>query len=197
LNIKGLLQKTIEEIWENEIKKDYENNFILNEDTLKMSFCYHLRNKLQDNLMTNNLRIITEYSIPNTNKFVDIAIVEIDEDERITFLHYSEFVKNIFALIELKFIPIKLYKLNPMLISKNIIRCDDDLFKLHDYGMIYKEALLIGAFIDEYFYDHKCALKRLLDISHFFQSEIAKRMTELNGFNYDPELRFLTSVIKI
>ena len=42
------IDRTIKEVWINEIKNDLSNNYILYEDTLKNAFYFHLRNKLSD-----------------------------------------------------------------------------------------------------------------------------------------------------
>jgi hypothetical protein len=171
MGIKNILKKTIEQIWKNEIKHDYENNFIINEDTLKISFCYHLRTKLTDSyLLENNIRIITELKIKKLEQKVDIAIVKVDE-EREKMFHFTEFIEDVLALIELKFIPIKLNKLNQMLLAEDLKRFDKDLFKLKEYGKIYDKCLLVGAFIHEYFYRDKIGMFCLHNISHFLRKK--------------------------
>ena len=113
---------------------------------------------------------------------VDIAIVKVYE-EREKFLHFSEYIKDILVLIELKFIPIKHNNnLNQMLLQEDFRKFDIDMFKLMDYGKLYEEALLIGAFIHEYYYNHKDGMCRLFDISQFFEKNILERVKELNEF---------------
>lgn len=187
-----LLQKIIVDTWLNEIKNDYINDLIFNEDTLKITFCFHLRNKLQDFFLKDNIRIITEFIVDKFRTKIDIALNE----SRDFFFNINENISCIYVLIELKFLPIKHYKLKQMLITENIKRCDKDLFKLHELGKIYSDVLLVGAFIDEYFYNHKCGLDRLCDISQFFEYRILNRMIELNGFNYEETGEFITNALE-
>jgi hypothetical protein len=195
VDTKKMLQSTIVEIWKNEIKYDYDNNFIINEDTLKVSFCYHLRNKLTDSfLLENNLRIITELEIKKLNYRVDIAIVKVHE-EREKFFHYSEYIDSVLVLIELKFLPIKYSNnFNQMLLQGDFKKFDTDLFKLMDYGKVFDKTLLFGAFIHEYYYNHKAGMHRLFDVSQFFEKEILERVTELNGFNSGESNNFVARV---
>ncbi len=91
----------IKNIWKKNIATDYNEDFLLLEDCLKCSFYYHLRRKLSKLLTQNDIRIFTEYHVPNTNKRADIAIVHVDfySDDH----HLKHRVDDILAIIELKY----------------------------------------------------------------------------------------------
>lgn len=57
-----LIDKTLVDIWKNEIKSDYECGWLLKEDTLKNALYFHLRNKLGTVFAYNNIRIFTEFT---------------------------------------------------------------------------------------------------------------------------------------
>lgn len=197
MNLKNYLKNKIESIWMNEIKQDYENDLIVNEDTLKMCFCNHLREKLKDLIKNHRLRIISEYRLFKSRKKVDIAIVELFK-ERNLLLHYNENVKIIHALIELKFIPISNYhhKHKPQLLINDTKKFDLDLFKLNDYGKRYTDSLLIAGFIHEYPYNNFSGVSNFDHISDFFDKNILDRIIELDGFKHESLPDFFTKVIK-
>lgn len=62
ISIQKLIDETINSIWQNEIKNDYDSRWLLKEDTLKASFYFHLRNKLGHIFDLYNIRIFTEFS---------------------------------------------------------------------------------------------------------------------------------------
>lgn len=199
MEIKGLLKSVVEEIWLNEIKDDYNNDLIINEETLKTSFCFHLRNKLTTSfLLENKIRIIPELKIKSLGNEksdfrVDIAIVRVDE-EREKFFHISEFTKSVLALIELKFIPIRHYHLNQWFNMEDFKKMDNDFLKLEKCGNACNEAWLIGAFVHENFYNHMNGMHRLFDISHILDEGLLERFIELNGFNYNETGSFMTTI---
>ncbi len=57
-----LIDRTITDIWENEIKSDYEMGWLLKEDTLKNALYFHLRSKLGTVFEYNDVRIFTEFT---------------------------------------------------------------------------------------------------------------------------------------
>lgn len=188
------LSNIIEEIWIEEIKSDYKNHFIFNEETLKMHFCHHLMKRINDFfLIQNHIRIIPELQFKK--KRVDIAIVKVKE-KREEFFHYTEFVEELIAFIELKYIPLRHYALNQMRLRKDFMSIINDLIKLEEYGKVNNKALLVGAFIDEHFYIFKNGLNNLMSISESINREILVRLIELNGFNYDKTGEFITTVNK-
>jgi hypothetical protein len=77
--MRELIQSAVEKIWLNNIREDFDGNYLLNEDGLKNAFYFHLRNELQSNsLFETEVRIFTEFRIPKTKRIADTAIVKID-----------------------------------------------------------------------------------------------------------------------
>ena len=101
-SIVRIIDNTIKEIWVNEIKDDYENDYLLKEDSLKSSLYYHLRTRLSDILKKYNLRIFTEYSFPELKYRADMVIVQMDAESENYYL--KERVSDIIAVFELKYV---------------------------------------------------------------------------------------------
>lgn len=102
-SVRKLIDETIKTIWTKNIPHDFDEGYIINEDCLKMSFCYHLRRKLASVLRDNNLRIYTEKYFPAMRKKPDIIIAEIRNDFPENSLYSSIREEDIVALLELKF----------------------------------------------------------------------------------------------
>lgn len=102
-SVQKQIDATIKEIWSKSIPKDFEEGYIINEDCLKMSLCYHLRRKLASVLRENNLRIYTEKYFPSMKKKPDIIIAEIRDDFEENTLYSSIREEDVVALLELKF----------------------------------------------------------------------------------------------
>lgn len=122
--IENLIDKTLKEIWENEIQNDYKNRWLLKEDTLKNSMYYHLRTRLGDLFEENNIRIFTEFTddvFDGKNFRPDIVIAEMDFNRKSEYFGHD--VKRCLAVIELK------YKNNST--PAKVIY--DDYVKLHKY----------------------------------------------------------------
>lgn len=96
------IDRAIKEIWLNEIKDDFNNSYILYEDTLKNAFYYHLRIKLKALLKKNNIRIFTEFHdgpLSGKRLIADIAIVKISDSIND---HIKNNIEKLYAIIELK-----------------------------------------------------------------------------------------------
>ena len=99
-----IIDKTIKNIWENEIADDYDDGWLLKEDTLKNSFYFHLRTKLGKIFDENDIRIFTEFT---DDKFrgsgcipdMVIAKVDFDKDER----YYGDYIEECLCVIEFKY----------------------------------------------------------------------------------------------
>lgn len=102
-SVQKQIDATIKEIWSKNIPKDFEEGYIINEDCLKMSLCYHLRRKLASVLRENNLRIYTEKYFSGMKKKPDIIIAEIRDDFEENTLYSSIREEDVVALLELKF----------------------------------------------------------------------------------------------
>lgn len=167
-----IIDETIKYIWENDIKADYYNGWLLKEDTLKNSFYFHLRNQLGELLSNNDIRIFTEFTdgeFQGSNFRPDIVIAEMDFDRHSDY--FGDDVKKCLAVIELK------YK-NSTVPAKTIL---NDYDKLHKY--VQKLKL-----------DSKCKLymatiwERADEKAYWedYNSKWAKnRLTELNA-SYEP-----------
>ena len=57
-----IIDDTIKYVWEYDIKADYQYGWLLKEDTLKNSFYFYLRSKLENLFCENNVRIFTEFT---------------------------------------------------------------------------------------------------------------------------------------
>ncbi len=98
-----IIDNTIKDIWEHDIKTDYINNSLLREDTLKNSFYFHLRTKLGRLFEEENIKIFTEFNIDkfkNTNFRPDIVLVRLDEKQESPI---EERIKEYICIIELKY----------------------------------------------------------------------------------------------
>ena len=84
-NVVKVIDETIKYIWEYDIKNDYQNGWLLREDTLKNAFYHYLRSKLASLFDENNLRIFTEYTqgeFARTGKRPDMVIAETGEGKK-------------------------------------------------------------------------------------------------------------------
>lgn len=96
------IDRAIKEAWLTEIRNDINNSYILYEDTLKNAFYFHLRNKLSQLLVDNNIRIFTEFhdgKLAGKSVIADIAIVKIGDND---VEHIRQNIEKIYAIIELK-----------------------------------------------------------------------------------------------
>ena len=99
-----IIDDAIKYIWENDIKADYNFGWLLKEDTLKNSFYFYLRSKLENLFCENDIRIFTEFT---DEKFksrgyrpdIVIAKVNFDGDSK----YYGNDVSECIAVIELKY----------------------------------------------------------------------------------------------
>ena len=101
-SILRLIDKTIKETWVNEIKEDYEEDYLLKEDSLKNRLYFHLRTKLEAVLREHDLRIFPEYYFPELKYRADLAIVQMDAESENDYL--KDRVKDIVAIFELKYV---------------------------------------------------------------------------------------------
>lgn len=102
--IENLIDKTLKEIWENEIQNDYKNRWLLKEDTLKNSMYHHLRTRLGDLFEENNIRIFTEFTddkFRGSNLKPDMVIAQIDSKKESKYL--GDDIIKCLAVIEIKF----------------------------------------------------------------------------------------------
>ncbi|MBR1728888.1 MAG: hypothetical protein IJ728_05130 [Selenomonadaceae bacterium] len=91
------IDRIIKTTWLKKIKKDFNENYLYNEDSLKCSFYYHLRKKIDKICRENNLRIYSEITFPEIASRADIVIAKISADDK--RIYYEDTV----ALFELKY----------------------------------------------------------------------------------------------
>lgn len=142
------IDETIKYIWKNKILEDYNNGWLLKEDTLKNSFYFHLRSKLGDLLDKHDIRIFTEFTdekFKGTGYRPDMVIAKVNFDSDDSY--YGNYITDCFAVIEFK------YKQG--FNSSNDIY--EDYKKLHKYADNLKiNCKLYMATIWEYEDDETC-----------------------------------------
>lgn len=132
------IHSTIKYIWEYDIPKDYENKFLLKEDTFKNSLYFHIRTKLESLLEKYNIMIFTEF---NTDKFrktgyrADLILAQMDFDSNKRF--WGDCVKNYIAIFELKF-------------KGDYSSAADEISKDYEKTRQYIESLDLGDFCHYY-----------------------------------------------
>jgi len=98
--MQDLIDRTIKEVWITRIKDDYQNSYLLLEDSLKNTLYHYLRNALSDKLLLkNNIRIFTELH-NEFNERSDIAIVKLNDNANHSI---KDRIVEVLAIIELKF----------------------------------------------------------------------------------------------
>ncbi len=103
-DISSRIKTELINIWENNIKSDYDNGYLLKEDTLKNSLYFHLRTKLSDLLEKHDLRIFTEYNsgiFKGTEYRPDMVIAKVNFD--CTSSNYEEWIEDVLCIIEIKY----------------------------------------------------------------------------------------------
>lgn len=98
-----LIDSTIKYIWKFEMPKDYDNLWLLKEDSLKNALYYHIRNKLEKVFEENNIRIYTEFNddiFKGTGYRPDMVIVTVDKESKEEYL--GKCIKECLCVIELK-----------------------------------------------------------------------------------------------
>lgn len=176
--ISSKINQTIKEIWLKNIPKDFEDGYIINEDCLKMSLCYHLRRKLAAILKENDLRIYTEKYFPNMKKKPDIIIAKIRDDYEENSLYSSIREEDVVALFELKFTS------EAALSTENWMK--DDVWKLKDY--VQKSNLQCPLYF-AVIYEVECSWLSWLD-GRSTNNWAAGRVTELDAGLIDGRMKF-------
>lgn len=106
IEIINTIHRRLKYIWEEKIKEDYINGWLLKEDTLKNALYHHLRNELSSIFAENNIRIFTEftdYKFKGSKMRPDMVIATVDFDKDEHTGYYGDDVKECIAVIEIKF----------------------------------------------------------------------------------------------
>lgn len=99
------IHRRIKYIWEEKIKEDYINGWLLKEDTLKNAFYHHLRAELASLFEANDIRIFTEFTdskFKNRHYRPDMVIATVDLDNAEND-YYGDNVNDCLAVIEFKY----------------------------------------------------------------------------------------------
>ena len=99
-----IIDEAIKSVWENNIKSDYDANWIMNEDGLKNALYFHLRMWLEQVLVENDLRIFTEFKdaeFHGSKSRPDMVIAHVDSSSDADY--WRQAVTNCVVVIELKF----------------------------------------------------------------------------------------------
>lgn len=129
--IENVIDETIKEIWVNEIADDYESGWLLKEDTLKNSFYYHLRTKMEKLFEDNDIRIFTEFTdnkFKNTEYRPDVVIAKVDLDRGSKY--WGDDVTECLAVIKLKY--------------KNGFNGSKDIYSDYKKLSVYVDGLGVG-----------------------------------------------------
>jgi len=170
-NVKrSYIDAIIKRVWLSYIPLDYNNKFLLYEDSLKSSMYHHLRTELAELMDCTYIRIFPEYQTyrkENIRARIDLAIVEFKEFYADKHLADSEI--EILSAIEFKFVGCG--KADDDAIFSDVKKCISYLKKLSGTLHIYI------SYIQEAIYDSNDY--KLLDKKKIKSKE---RITELLGF---------------
>ncbi len=98
------IDDAIRYVWMNDIASDYENRWLLKEDTLKNAMYHYLRMKLSNLLEKYDLRIFTEFTddkFQGTGYRPDIVIARMDFEKSCNY--WGEAVTECLCILELKY----------------------------------------------------------------------------------------------
>ena len=95
------IDRTIKNVWLNEICSDYAAGKLIKEASLQCSLYHHLQEKLSEQLRQHNLFIYPEFYFRELKYFADLAIVQMDMSLNTDFL--GDRVTDVAAVIELKY----------------------------------------------------------------------------------------------
>lgn len=146
--VKNEILDTIVQLWEKDIRKDYNEDFLLQEDTLKCAFYYHLRRKLKSLLKENNLRIYTEFNGSEYKQLKyrpDLVIVEMKTKCDGTYI--MDWIEDVVVAVEFKF-------KNKSQTATDSIYSDRE--KIKEYvKLLDSDALYVLAVIQEKYWDNR------------------------------------------
>lgn len=100
------INKRIKYIWEEKIKEDYINGWLLREDTLKNALYYHIRMELSSLFEEHDIRIFTEFTdaeFKGRKCRPDMVIATVDLDNEGDKEFYCDMIKESLVVIEIKY----------------------------------------------------------------------------------------------
>ncbi len=171
------IDKAIKEIWKNEIAEDYIEKYLLREDSLKSALYFHMRNRLDDLLYENNMRIFTEYWISSLKYRADMVIVKVENSD--DYAYIADAVTDIVAVIELK------YKANGDEATAAEIK--QDIWKFKDYVQV--GGMTETQFYFGVIYEVDCDYLQWMD-NRSINNWADGRVTELDAGYIDDKILF-------
>ncbi len=102
--IRAIIENSITSTWLTEIQADYQNRWLLKEDTLKNALYFHLRGKLGNLLEAHDIRIYTEFTdceFKHSGYRPDMVIARVDPEKDVAY--WGDAVTECLAVIELKY----------------------------------------------------------------------------------------------
>lgn len=168
------LHQTILQVWKEDIRKDYEQKYLLKEDTLKNAFYFHLRRRLGEGyLHQKNLRIYTEYYIKPDR--VDLVVVQIDP-EKADYSYLGDSVIKVLASIEMKY---KSAYANDKVFTDDVLKV---IRYINDWGQETKHYLAV---VQEKYYESHKVKNWITDIQ---AGKLKNQVTELLAYwDYDTD----------
>ncbi len=100
------IHRRIKYIWEEKIKEDYIDGWLLKEDTLKNDLYHHLRNELSTIFAENDIRVFTEFTdgeFKGSKRRPDLVIATVDFEKEEHSGYYGDDIKECIAVFEIKF----------------------------------------------------------------------------------------------
>lgn len=123
-DFKKQFKNTLVEIWEENSLDDYNNCYYYMESDLKCRLYFKIIKKLKESFfIKNNLRLFSEYHIPEIGGYADMALVDISAD--------SDSDWKVLSIIELK---------NKNLNKKTEKKIEDDYKKMKTYNKKFPDA---------------------------------------------------------
>lgn len=129
ISIQTLFHEVLVSTWENEIKDDYANGWLLKEDSLKTALYYHLRSKLGSIMEACDLQIYTEFTdgeFLQSGRRPDIVIARV----KLGDASLRESILECAAVIEIKY--------------KNSFNAKENIYADYDKLREYVEQLGVG-----------------------------------------------------
>ncbi len=165
----NIIDRAIKKIWLNQIPRDYNRHYLLEEDSLKCALYFYLRSELGDGWLNRyRIRIYSELHLEN-QKRADLAIVKVEPKNERDGYFLGDCIEEVLAIIELK--------LKGSSIDSRVFY--NDVFKLKEYAKAYPHAQLYAGFIQESLYNES-------NCSWFDGRQTSKwakgRVTELLGY---------------
>ena len=175
------VDRAIKNIWLNQIPRDYNQHYLLEEDSLKCALYFHLRSELGDGWLNRyRIRIYSELHL-NNQKRADIAIVKLKPKNEREGCFLRDCIEEVLAIIELKF---KGSSANSQVFY-------NDVYKLKEYAKSYPDVQLYAGFIQESLYnDSNCSWFDGRQTSKWAKG----RVTELLGYWDEKDEEFTVKV---